>query len=177
MGQVRELESAHAPALLDFLERVPDGERRWFKDDVLDPAVVEAWRRDERSRHLVALEDSGRVVAYGSVQPGQGWSSHVGEITLIVDPSVRRQGYGGTLARRVLVEALGAGLTKVIVEVVADETSAIRLFGNLGFEPEALLRDHVRDRAGNLRDLMILAHPVSDTWGVLAATGVEDEIT
>ena len=72
-----------------------------------------------------------------------------------------------------LLEALRAGLRKVVVEVVADEHSAIALFRRLGFEPEALLRDHIRDRDGRLRDLVLLAHPVEDNWGIMAATGVE----
>jgi ribosomal protein S18 acetylase RimI-like enzyme len=175
--RIEELEPSQLPALQAFLERVPEGERRWFKYDVLDPDVVAGWMRNEGARHLVTLDAEGSVVAYGSVQPGQGWSSHVGEITLIVDPRFRGRGLARPLARRVLTEALRSGLEKVVVEVVADETSAVRLFTSLGFEPEALLRDHVRDREGHLRDLMILAHPVQDTWGVLAATGVEDEVT
>jgi RimJ/RimL family protein N-acetyltransferase len=68
-------------------------------------------------------------------------------------------------------------MTKVVVELVADETAAIAMFGRLGFEPEALLRGQVRDRDGGLRDLVVLAHPVEDNWGAMAATGVEDAVT
>jgi RimJ/RimL family protein N-acetyltransferase len=80
------------------------------------------------------------------------------------------------MARLVLIEALNAGITKVIVEIVADETPAIAMFGQLGFEPEALLRGHVRDRNGELRDLVVLAHPVEEIWAVMAAVGVEDAV-
>ena len=177
MNRIEELEPSELPRLQAFLQRVPEGERRWFKYDVLDSDVVAGWMRNEDARHLVTVDDNGAVVAYGSVQPGQGWSSHVGELTLIVDPAFRRRGLARPLAQRVLTEALGSGLQKVVVEVVADETSAVRLFVSLGFEPEALLRDHVRDREGHMRDLMILSHPVEDTWGALAATGVEEEVT
>ena len=37
-----------------------------------------------------------------------------------------------------------------------------RCSASLGFDPEALLTDHVRDQSGELRDLMILAHSVED---------------
>ena len=40
----------------------------------------------------------------------------------------------------------------MVVEVVADQDSTIALFRSHGFDPEALLRDHVRDRSGELRD-------------------------
>ena len=38
------------------------------------------------------------------------------------------------------------------------------MFRALGFDPEALLTDHVRDRSGALRDLMILAQSVEAQW-------------
>jgi hypothetical protein len=41
----------------------------------------------------------------------------------------------------------------------------------LGFEAEALLRDHVRDRGGRLHDLLILAHPLTERSAALATTG------
>ena len=177
VGDVRRLSHDEVPALRALLARLPEGERRWFKEDVLDPAVAEAWATDTRDPHLLALDDGGRVVVYGAVRRGRGWSSHVGEMTLMVDPEMRRQGHGKAMARLVLLEALKAGMTKVVVELVADETAAIAMFGQLGFEPEALLRGHVRDRDGRLRDLVVLAHPVEENWGVLAATGVEDAVT
>jgi L-amino acid N-acyltransferase YncA len=170
------LAADHVLALRDFLARLPEGERRWFREDVLDPAVVEAWAADGHAIHLVDVDARGRVLAYGAVLPGRGWSSHVGELTLMVAADLRRQGLGTAMGRRLLVEALRVGLRKVVVEVVADQASAIAMFGLLGFEPEALLRDHVRDREGQLRDLMILAHRVSENWAVMAATGVEDAL-
>jgi len=41
---------------------------------------------------------------------------------------------------------------------------------------EGLLRDHVRDREGTLRDLMVLAHHVDDTWSGMATVGLEDAL-
>jgi RimJ/RimL family protein N-acetyltransferase len=173
---IRRLEPVDVPALRAFLERLPEGERRWFKDDVLEPTVVEAWARDEHARHLVRIDETGRVIAYGAIHPGRGWSSHVGEMTLMVDPQMRRRGVGREMARSVLVEALRLGLRKVVVEVVADQPSAEAMFRSMGFEPEAMLRDHIRDRGGQLRDLVVLSHPVEENWGVMAATGVEDAL-
>jgi ribosomal protein S18 acetylase RimI-like enzyme len=176
VSEVRRLSAASVPALREFLARLPEGERRWFEEDVLDPSVAEAWAADDRSPRLLAVDADDRVVVYGDVRRGRGWSSHVGEMTLMVDPDQRRQGHGKTMSRLLLIEALKAGMTKVVVEVVADETPAIAMFGQLGFEPEALLRGHVRDRGGELRDLIVLAHPVEENWAVMAATGIEDAV-
>jgi len=87
-----------------------------------------------------------------------------------------RRGIGRLLARRGLVDAIQLGLGKIVVEVVADQTAAVAMFQSLGFNAEALLRDHVRDRSGELRDLILLAHSVSDSWSEMATIGIEDAL-
>ena len=72
---------------------------------------------------------------------------------LVVDPEARGQGLGRALARWALLQALDGGLKKLTVEVVAEQEGAVAMFGGLGFQAEGLLRDHVRDRDGELRDL------------------------
>ena len=56
-----------------------------------------------------------------AVVPLQGWSSHVGEVRVIVDPAHRGRGIGRALARHAVLDALELGLTKLVVEVVADQ--------------------------------------------------------
>ena len=120
--------------------------------------------------------DDGEVVGYVAVVPLHGWSSHVGEVRVIVDPEHRGRGIGRALARRAVLEALELGLTKMVVEVIADQEPTIAMFRSLGFDPEALLTDHVRDRAGELRDLMILAHSVEEQWSSMVVAGIADEL-
>ena len=96
---------------------------------------------------------TARSSATSAVVPLHGWSSHVGEVRVIVDPGRRGRGVGRALARRAILEALELGLTKMVVEVIADQEPTIACSASLGFDPEALLADHVRDRSGELRDL------------------------
>jgi ribosomal protein S18 acetylase RimI-like enzyme len=169
------LEPAHAEALRAFFGRLPEGDRTFFKEDVTDDHVVAAWVTDTRGRRRVVLDD-GEVVAYVAVLPGLDWSSHVGEVRLVVDPTRRRAGLGRRLARGALLDALELGLNKVFVEVVADHVAPVELFLGLGFEGEALLQDHVRDRAGELRDLLVLSHRADDTWQTMAAAGIDEAL-
>jgi RimJ/RimL family protein N-acetyltransferase len=60
--------------------------------------------------------------------------------------------------------------------VVAVQDPAIRMFKKIGFTPEALLRDHLRDRKGTMRDLVLLAHFVDDNWSGLESLGVDREV-
>ena len=172
--EIRPIEPGDRDALERFLDRVPEGDRTFFKEDVADPEVVAAWVRPGAARALAVVD--GAVVGYLAVVPLHGWSSHVGEVRVIVDPAHRGRGIGRALARRAVLEAMELGCTKMVVEVVADQESTIAMFRSLGFDPEALLTDHVRDRAGALRDLMLLAHSVEEQWSSIVMAGIADEL-
>ena len=79
------------------------------------------------------------MTGYVAVRPLPGWSDHVGEVRLVVSPAPAGTGLGRELARRALVEAVAAGLAKLVVEVVAEQGAALALFTDLGFTGEALL--------------------------------------
>jgi L-amino acid N-acyltransferase YncA len=172
--EIRELEATDREAVERFVERVPEGDRTFFKEDVAAPDVIEAWTRPGTAR-AVAVED-GEVVGYVAVVPLHGWSSHVGEVRVIVDPDRRGRGIGRALVRRAVTEAIELDLRRMVVEVVADQEATIAMFRSLGFDPEALLTDHVRDQSGALRDLMILAHSVEEQWSSMVAAGIADEL-
>jgi ribosomal protein S18 acetylase RimI-like enzyme len=173
--EIRRLEPGHEAALGRFLARIPEGDRTFFKDDVDDPEVISAWLRGRRAACGLAL-DGDDVVGYVGVFPLTGWSSHVGEVRVVVDPDHRSRGIGRLLTRHAVREALGLGLTKMVVEVVADQEAAIGMFRALGFDPEALLADHVRDQHGDVHDLMILAHSVDAAFASLDAVGLADAL-
>jgi ribosomal protein S18 acetylase RimI-like enzyme len=171
------LAADHGDALVRFFRELPACDRTFIKEEVTDPATVRAWVDGPAGRHRWAAVDAdGAVLGYVAVLPLAGWSDHVGEIRLVVAPAARGTGLGRDLARHALVQAVGAGLTKLVVEVVPDQGPALALFTALGFTGEALLRDHIRDRDGQLRDLMVLAHHVGDTWSGMTAVGLTDAL-
>jgi L-amino acid N-acyltransferase YncA len=168
--EIRPLKLGDGDALRRFFGRVPEADRTFFKEDVDDPAVIAAWMVPGPARTVATTDDE--IIGWLSVVPLHGWSNHVGEVRLIVDPGHRGRGIGRSLAQRAIVEALGLGLKKLVVEVIAVQTETIDMFRSLGFDPEALLVDHVRDRGGQLRDLMVLSENVADQWSSMTATGV-----
>ena len=172
--EIRPLEQGDRAAVEAFVERIPEGDRTFFKENVDEPEVRANWTRPGAAR-LLAVAD-GAVLGYVAVIPLHGWSSHVGEVRIVVDPAHRGRGAGRALARHAVLEALKLGLTKLVVEVVADQEPTIAMFRSLGFEPEALLTDHVRDRAGELRDLMVLSHSVEEQWSALVRSGIADAV-
>lgn len=174
---VAPLDAERLPALRRFLDALPEGDVTFIKEDVHDPSVAEGWvREDGPARRRLAVEDSGDVLGLVSVRPLVGWSSHVGELRLVVHPGHRGRGLGRLLARHALREALEAGLQKIVVEVVAEQEGAVRMFTDLGFRGEAVLSNHIRDRSGALRDLIVLAHDAHDEWSAMASVGIDDEL-
>jgi ribosomal protein S18 acetylase RimI-like enzyme len=170
------LEAGHCDAVLRFFQALPESDRTFIKEDVTDASTVRGWTSGEgRGRRWVVL-DGEDVVGYLAVLPLPGWSNHVGEIRIVVAPDRRGTGLGRQLARHAVVQAVEAGLTKLVVEVVADQEPVLGLFTGLGFTGEALLRDHIRGRDGELHDLVLLAHHVGDTWAGMATVGVADEL-
>ena len=117
--EVRPLRPDDADTLLAFFACVPEHERTFFKEEVLDRGTIEGWLCDERGRRAIACED-GAVAGYVAVVPLVGWSDHVGEVRLVVDPDRRRAGVGRELARWALVQAVEAGH----VGLVASRTAA-----------------------------------------------------
>jgi ribosomal protein S18 acetylase RimI-like enzyme len=171
---VRRIERADRAALERFLAAIPDADRTFLKEDVADPEVIAAWARPGEARSIAV--DDGEVAGYVAVIPLHGWSSHVGELRLVVAPDRRGQGVGRLLARHAVVEALELGLAKLVVEVIADQEALVSMFRALGFEPEALLTDHVRVRSGELRDLLVLAHSVEQQWASMSMAGIVESL-
>jgi len=174
--EVVELGPAHAEALLRFFGSLPEGDLTFIEEEVTDPAVVRSWADGAGGGRRFVAVDGDEVAGYVAVRPLPGWSAHVGEVRLVVSPTRRGSGLGRRLARQALVTAVGDGLAKLVVEVVAEQGAALALFSDLGFTGEALLRDHVRDREGNLRDLMVLAHHVDETWAGMATVGLDEAL-
>jgi len=172
--EFRPIAAGDEPALQRFFASIPEADRTFLKENVDDPAVVAAWARPGAARTIAV--DAGEVVGSVAVVPLHGWSSHVGEVRLVVDVEQRGRGLGRALARRAVLDALELGLSKLVVDVIADQTALIGMFGSLGFEPEALFTDHVRDRAGEMRDLMVLANSVDRQFSAMATAGITDEL-
>jgi ribosomal protein S18 acetylase RimI-like enzyme len=172
--EIRPIEPADERVLSRFFERIPESDRTFLKEDVGDPRVLEDWVQPGPGR-TVAVEDD-QVVGALAVVPLVGWSSHVGEVRLVVDPDHRGRGIGRRLARQAVLDAVDMGLGKLVVEVISDQAPLIAMFRGLGFEPEALLTNHVRDRSGQTRDLIVLANSVDEQFAALSAAGVADHL-
>ncbi len=174
---IRPMTEADAAPFARFVVQLPEGERRFLKESLEDPATAfVAFRRDHLARRLVAVDTDGGIAGVAGAFRGEGWSSHVAELRVLVSSRHRRKGLGRELARSALVQALQLGCSHAFVEVVAEQEALVAMFQDLGFEPEALLADFVRDAAGEFHDLMLLTHRADEQWGRNHSLGLMDVI-
>lgn len=171
--EVRVIRPDDVDAVAAFFAAAPEGDRTFFKEDAANPDVVDSWTSDGAPHRLIAQvrdnDGHATVVGYVAVHKGVAWSSHVGELRLVVAPDYRQRGIGRLLAQRAVVEALELGVVKLVVEVVAGQDRLFDMFTRLGFEQEGRLRRHVRNESGDTRDLLILSHFVDELAATLAA--------
>ena len=154
--EIRPLTADDRRALDVFASRIPEADLVFADPTLLSPIAVASWTRAVPAKRLVAFDEPD-VVALLTVQPEVGWSDHVGDVRLIVLPDHRGRGIGRTLAQRGLELAESLGLAKLMVRLMDGNAGGIAMFRALGFEEEARLAGHVRDRAGGARDLVILS--------------------
>jgi len=163
---IRPLLTDDREEICRLFERVPEEDRAFLKEDVINRGEIEAWldRVDPETETVMVAEAADRIVGTAVLRrEAHGWARHVGEIRVVADPATRRQGLGHVLAETIFALAVHLGLEKIVAQMMTDQTGAIRVFELLGFRPEATLRNHVKDRYGHKHDLLIMANDLETT--------------
>jgi RimJ/RimL family protein N-acetyltransferase len=172
---LRLMTAGDEPAVLGFAEQLPAHDLLFLRRDITQPKVLSAWVRDIETddiTSLLALEGERLVGCTAVVRDQKSWSPHVGDVRVLISPAMRAQGLGRVLIQECFLIALGLGLEKVTAHMTADQVAAIGVFESMGFTPEALLRDHVRDRSGVKHDVVILGHDVAAFQARMHAYGL-----
>lgn len=173
--EFRLMSPADEAAVLAFAQKLPVHDLLFLPRDISEPKVLTAWIKEiERGAitSVLAWKD-GTVVGCGTlVRDPLSWSGHVGEIRSVVSSDVRGQGVGRALSQETFALALGSGLERLVVQMTVDQTGAIAIFEGLGFKAEALLREHVKDKAGKSHDIVVLGHDVAQVRAQLEAYGL-----
>jgi RimJ/RimL family protein N-acetyltransferase len=155
------MEPDDAPHLLSFYRSLATEDLLYLRADVTQAEAMDRWVDGLESGqmfHLLAGH-RGRIIADGELDyPYYGWSQHVGELRLVVDRGFRGTGLSQLLVQELLAIALEESLLKVIVQMTVDQHAAISLFSRLGFQREAVLKNHVQDQHGQLRDLVMMTY-------------------
>ena len=142
---LRPLERRDREPLLRFARSLPERDLLFLQRDITEPAEADKWIADVADGDLVTIVawEGEVVLGYASYARGNArWTRHVAELRVVVAESARSLGIGKLMLELVFEMALGEGVTKVVACMTPDQAGAQRLFKRLGFEQEAVLRDH-----------------------------------
>ncbi len=174
---LRYMDAGDKEAMLSFARALPEHDLLFLRRDITQPEAVDSWIRDikaERITTVLAVVDSD-LVGYGTIHRNElRWSAHVAELRVMVAESLRGRGLGQVLTQEAFAIALASGIEKIVAQMTLDQKGAIATFEGIGFRPEALLRDQVKDRDGNKHDLLVLMHEVAKFESTLNAYGVNE---
>ena len=155
-------------AILDLARRQSERDRAFLRTDVTSPAAIDEWIANihrGRTVTVLAVVDH-RVVGYGSLHHDEMlWTSHMGEIRVLVDREMR----GERIAKRLIAElfhiAREMKLDRVFCQIPGDQARVRNLFEELGFQSEAILGHWLMNAAGETHDLLIMTHSMDDFGG------------
>lgn len=178
---LRLMDRGDADAIVAFARQLPLHDLLFLRRDITKPEQVEVWvERIEAglTTSLLLIEEGGEIGGYATVDRNDlPWSPHVAELRVLVGPGLREQGAGRLLTEEAFRIALEMKVEKIIAQMTIDQQQAISVFRSLGFKPEAVLREHVKDRDGDKHDLVILSHDVAEAQRRRAATGVLEAVS
>lgn len=174
------MEPRHRDAVLAFARSLPAHDLLFMRRDITDEGIVDQWLSEIASGEVTTVLGlrGDEVLGYGTVHRSLvPWTDHIAELRVLVGEAMRGKGLGRLLTHEAFLMALDMGVQKMIAQMTVDQQGAVETFSTLGFRPEAILRDHVRDMHGNKHDLMVLGHEVREFEARRHAYGLSDALT
>lgn len=172
---LRLMNAGDKPGVLAFARKLPEHDLLFLRRDITQDAALDDWLAEIASGEIttVLAFDGAEVVGYATIQRSPlRWTFHVAELRVLVAESMRGHGLGRILTQEAFANALALGIEKMVAQMTLDQKGAIATFEGLGFRPEALLRDQVKDRDGNKHDMLVLSHDVARFEAQRSAYGV-----
>jgi L-amino acid N-acyltransferase YncA len=174
---LRMLDRSQVAEFLEFTQSLSEHDLLFLRRDITDPDAVADWLDNVEAGRIVTIvaEREGRIFGYGSLHLSNvPWSQHVGELRVLISDEMRGKGLGRALTEAIFAQAIDSGVEKMVAQMTLDQKGAIATFEQLGFKPEALLRDHVKDRRGEKHDLLVYSHDVAAFQSQLDVYGVSE---
>jgi len=145
-------------ALSGLFKRIPVDERQLFKENVTRADVIKGWIQNLDYSNILPMLvlDGPRVIADATLhRDRRGWSRHVSEIRIALDPDYRGRGLALMLVQEFVRIAPEIGVAILNASVLDVQTDARDLFDAAGFLPIATFPQHAIDLAGAVHDVIV----------------------
>lgn len=164
---MRPLSKDDGPALLDFFSALPEKDRIFLKEDVINKGIIDRWVEEldyDKVLPIIAEKDSV-IHADATLHFNRyGWQKHIAEIRCVVSEEYRHRGLGTALMRELVHYADMKGVSKIVARLMDNQKSAQRAFQKLGFKKAAQIKDFVMDIKGKTHNQIIMVIDVSELW-------------
>jgi len=140
---LRPMDTNDGPQLLTFASELPQHDILFMRRDITRQSGTDQWLRDIGTGHirLLLATDGQGFVGYSTIYLNDlEWSAHVAEMRVTTGNHAR----GRLQTCEGFNIAMALGVEKIIAWMTTDQTGARALFDELGFQNEALLKDHVK---------------------------------
>lgn len=170
---LRPLRESDQDLVTAMLERFPDDDT-WFLGEVqvalgsIDTLVRQM--KTGRAISIAAILEE-RIIAVATLVARQGGAKgHIGDVSISVDPDFREKHLATWMLLELTNGALSMGLEILIMRLIEDrDASVIRSVRKLEFLKEAVLRNYVKDMAGNFCDQVIMVKRLHRLWDDIEA--------
>lgn len=154
-------------ALLAFYRSLPKEDRLHLRDDVTNQLLLD--RLIEQMHDglvLMVVARHGAKIVGESTQHfiHHGWSRHVSELRPLLRKEYEGYGIFEAMVREHIEVASELGLDKVVVRLLHIQKERKRMLEMIGFEQEAVLKDHATDLEGKRHNMVIMSNYVSELW-------------
>lgn len=147
MVQIVPVAEEHARSYRACLDSVAREKRYLAQFEALPLERIERFVRENVAKDAIQFMavDGGRVVGWADIFPSWAHAvAHCGSLGMGVLEEYRGQGIGRRLLEACISKAWSKGITRIELEVRADNERAIGLYESLGFTREALKRQAMR---------------------------------
>jgi len=150
-----------------FFSRLTPEDRLHLRRDVTRQEVLEERARelaDGRAFRLAALVGHEMVAEASIYRSLYGWSSHVGEVRVVVAHDYQGIGLGRYITKEIFLNALCLNYSILEGYIVEKDTAIIKIFEKLGFTNAGVLLNHAIDLNNEKHNLVIMKFDVDRMW-------------
>ncbi len=170
--QIRTIDAADLDILTVFFQSIPQGDLIHFDENVKDSGYARRYftKYPNLEQYFIAALADDEVVGICSlIQEINTRSAHIGEIKLFVLPEFRNSGIGFTMMKELYFRAMNTGIEKLIGKLPGSSLPLFQdLLDKLGFEQEAVLKNHIKDLSGRKQDLVIVRCFIENLWELIS---------
>lgn len=156
--QEGDIEKSH-----QFFHTLSDEGRLFYRRNITSRDVIAARISETSGGNVIRIiaEKDERIIGEGTLEiPVSGWSRHVAELKIVVSEDMQGKGLATILGRELMMMAMRRGAEKIIVNLMENQASAIKVLTKLGFTREAVMKNYVKDARGFKHNLLIMSYQI-----------------